>query len=181
MSGILKKIAVFLILTIIGTTAYPKNNGVGGALIYNFQTNSVGLDLRDEIPLKNIYFLEGITLAPQLAYFPSFNKVHEFFVGTSVHLGLISMNKWKFYALGNLSYNGWINYENSSKKNAKFSNLGMEGGVGATTNKCIRPFLEVRYNVKWQEANIRLGLIYTIKCEKRGAVPCSKIPKQPEF
>jgi hypothetical protein len=170
-----------LIIIMSGIYGFSQKHGVGGAIIYNFQTNSIGLDLRTDLPLKNIDFLEGISLVPQLAYFPSFNKVHEFYIGSSVHLGVYTINKWKFYALGNLSYNGWINYENSKKKNAKFSNLGLEGGLGITTKKCLRPFMEFRYNVKWKEANLRLGFIYTIKCERRRAVPCSKIPKQPEF
>jgi hypothetical protein len=181
MEGVFKRSVVVFLIMISGIHVFSQNNGLGGGLIYNFQTNSIGLDLRGELPLKSIDFLEGVSVVPQIAYFPSFNKIHEFYIGSGIHLGVYSINKWKFYALGNLSYNGWINYKSSKKENAKFSNLGLEGGIGVTTKKCLRPFMEFRYNVKWKEANLRLGFIYTIKCEKRGAVPCSKIPKQPEF
>jgi len=181
MEGTIKRSTIILSFILFGTLAYSQQNGAGGAIIYNFQTKGIGLDLRADIPLKNIDFLDGISIVPQLSYFPPIGKIHEFYLGSSVHLGVYTLNKWKFYALGNISYNGWINYENSAKKNAKFSNVGLEGGIGVTSNKCLRPFMEFRYNVKWREANLRLGFIYTIKCEKRGEVPCPKIPPPPKF
>lgn len=155
--------------------------GIGGSAIYNFQTNSVGLDVRAEIPVKSIHFLDGLKIVPQISYFPWFDKITEFYIGSSIHLGVYSINKWAFYTLANISYNGWINYKSSSMSGASFSNLGLEGGIGITTKACLRPFAELRYNVKWREASFRVGLIYTIKCEKRGAVPCSKIPPPPQF
>jgi hypothetical protein len=176
-----KRLVIILNFFLSGILAFSQQNGAGGAVIYNFQTNGIGLDIRADIPLKSIDFLDGISIVPQLAYFPPISKIHEFYIGSSAHLGVYTLNKWKFYVLGNLSYDGWINYENSGKKNAKFSNLGLEGGLGITSKKCIRPFMEIRYNVKWKEANVRLGLIYTIKCERRGAVPCPKIPPPPKL
>jgi hypothetical protein len=184
MNGIKIKITVFLLVFSFNSHLYSqvKNQCVGGSAIYNFQTNSLGLDLRAEFSLKKIHFLDGIKLVPQLSYFFWFDKVTEFYLGSSVHLGVYTINnKWALYTLVNLSYNGWINYSSSNMENAKFSNLGLEGGIGVTTKACLRPFAELRYNVKWREANIRVGLIYTIRCEKRGAVPCSKIPPPPQF
>jgi hypothetical protein len=84
-----------LIIIMSGIYGFSQKHGVGGAIIYNFQTNSIGLDLRTDLPLKNIDFLEGISLVPQLAYFPSFNKVHEFYIGSSVHLGVYTMKTLK--------------------------------------------------------------------------------------
>jgi hypothetical protein len=175
------KIWTLILILFISTNVFSKNTGVGGSAIYNFQTNSFGLDVRTEIPLKKPTLLEGLKIVPQLTYFPSFNKIHEFYIGSSVHLGVYSINKWTFYTLVNLSYNGWINYSSSPMADAKFSNIGFEGGIGVTTNSCLRPFVELRYNVKWKEANLRLGIVYTIKCENRGMVPCSKIPPPPQF
>jgi hypothetical protein len=178
------KIKVWLTILILGlcnNTFSQIIKGIGGSAIYNFQTKSFGLDLRAEMPLKSIHFLDGLKIVPQITYFPSFNKITEFYIGSSVHLGVYTINKWAFYTLANISYNGWINYKDSNMSDAKFSNLGLEGGIGVTTKACLRPFAEIRYNVKWKEANLRVGLIYTIKCEKRGAVPCSKIPPPPQF
>jgi hypothetical protein len=175
------KTCIIAIVIILSTNVYSQKTGVGGSAIYNFQTKSFGLDLRAEIPLKKISFLDGLKIVPQLAYYPSFNKITEFYIGSSVHLGVYTFNKWVFYTLVNLSYNGWINYKSSGMNNASFSNLGIEGGIGVTTKACLRPLMEIRYNAKWREASIRLGLIYTIKCEKRGQVPCSKTPPPPQF
>jgi hypothetical protein len=176
----LKVIAVLFFL-LACHFAYSQQNGLGGSAIYNFQTNSIGLGLRAEFPLKSIELLDGLSIVPQASYFPSFNKITEFYIGTSAHLGVYTIRKWRFYGLVNLSYNGWINYKESDMQNAKFSNLGIEGGVGMTMKKCTRPFLEFRYNAKWREANVQFGFIYTIKCERRGSLPCPKIPPQPMF
>lgn len=182
MNKLLLNISVLFFLTNITVNALtPPQNGIGGSLIYNFQTSSIGLGLRAEYPLESIDFLDGMSLVPQASYFPWFNDISEFYIGTSVHLGLYTLNKWRFYGLVNLSYNGWINYDDSGSRNARFSNLGIEGGLGITMKRCVRPFLELRYNAWWREANIQLGLIYTIKCERRGSLPCPKIGPQPQF
>jgi len=178
------KVAVFFLLLCTAAIAIKPikaQNGIGGGLIYNFQAENFGIGLRGEFPLKNIKFLDGLSLVPQASYFPWFQTVSEFYIGSAVHLGFFSLKKWRFYGLINLSYNGWINYDDSGKDNARFSNMGIEGGLGITRSTCWRPFLEFRYNALFREANVQLGLIYTIKCERRGSLPCPKIPPQPMF
>jgi hypothetical protein len=177
----LKISVLFILLNIAVNAATPPQKGVGGSLIYNFQAKSIGLGLRAEFPLKSIDFLDGLSLVPQFSYFPWFNEVSEFYIGSSVHLGVYTLNKWRFYGLVNLSYNGWINYDDSGARNARFSNPCIEAGAGVTMKRCLRPFLEIRYNAWWREANIQLGIIYTIKCERRGSLPCPKIPPLPQF
>lgn len=176
------KICVLLIFIHLNTKAakHPQN-GIGGSLIYNFQTSGIGLGLRAEYPLESIDLLDGVSLVPQVSYFPGFNDVHEFYLGASAHLTYYTLKRFKFYGLINLSYNGWINYEDSGSRKARFSNPGVELGAGITTNRCVRPFLEIRYNAWWREATIQLGFIYTLKCEKRGSLPCPKIPPPPQF
>jgi hypothetical protein len=175
-------LSIVLSLLLAPESIYAQQNrAVGGGLIYNLQTKSFGIDARAEYPVESISLLEGLTVSPQLSYYPWFNRIHEFYLGSSVHLGVYSVKNWKFYGLTTLSYNGWINYNNSNINNAKFSNLGFELGAGVTTNSCIRPFLEYRYNLKWREASLRIGLLYTINCKKRGMVPCPKIPDPPQF
>jgi hypothetical protein len=172
---------IILIVTAFIKEVASQQKGIGGALIYNFQTQSLGIDIRSEFPIKKVKFLEGLTVAPQLAYFPWFNKVSEFYIGSSFHLGVYSLGNWVFYGLANISYNGWLNYNKSAMSNAKFSNLGIDGGVGVTNKSCLRPFMELRYNLKWKECGLRLGLIYSLKCDQRGMVPCPKIPPPPQF
>lgn len=172
-------IAVLIFLSSLN--GFSKEYRMGAGLIYNFSTRGVGFDGRIEFPLKSVYLLEGVSIVPQLSYFPSFNNVREIYVGSSVHLGVYKFNKWLFYGLANVSYNAWANYEESDDPDARYSNLAIEGGLGVTHKSCVRPFLEFRVNAIGIEPNVRIGILYSINCERRGAVPCSKIPKQPIF
>ncbi len=173
-------LTAFLIITCL-TNALAQEYRLGGSAIYNFKTKGVGIGLRAEFPLESIDILEGISIVPQVSYFPAFNTVSEFYLGSSVHLGVYKIRKWIFYALINTSYKGWINYDESNDEDAKFSNLALEGGIGVTRHTCLRPFLELRLNAIGLEPNIRIGLLYTIHCDIKGAVPCPKIPQQPTF
>jgi hypothetical protein len=166
---------------LINSNLYSQEYRLGGAAIYNFSSKGIGIDARAEFPLKRVKLLEGLSIVPQFSYFPPFNEVTEFYLGSSIHLGFYKINKWIFYGLVNASYNGWLNYDESTDANAEFSNLAFEGGLGITRKKCVRPFLEFRLNAVGIEPSIRLGLLYTFNCERRGAVPCSKIPPQPQF
>ena len=178
-------VAIVIVLFCFGFSPgiFSQNNKIGGSVICNFQTKSLGLGLRAEFPVKSINFLEGISLVPQLAYYPPFDPVTEFYLGLGANLGVYRINNWLFYGLTELSYNGWINHEDTEYREGQFSNLGIEGGIGVSVKvkKCLYPFLECRYNAWWSEVFLQLGILYTLKCERRGAVPCSKIPPQPQF
>ena len=155
-------ILFFTLIILSGSNLFSQNFGLGVEAIYNFQTQSLGAGLRGEI-IKN-----EISIVPQIAYYPSFNKVTEFYAGASIHINIISYGTYMLYAIIHASYNGWINYESSPMANAHFSNWCAEGGLGIRTSQCIRPFMEFRYNVKWKEANIRLGVMYIFNCKEKG-------------
>lgn len=161
--------------------SYSQEYRVGGSVIYNLKTNGLGFGIRGEFPIKSIDLLEGFSVVPQVTYFPGYNDISEFFLGSSLHLGVYKLERWIFYGLANVSYNGWINHEESNDSDAKFSNLSLDGGVGVTMNTCWRPFLEFRLDAIGFEPSIHLGLLYTFNCDRRGMVPCSKIPAQPQF
>jgi hypothetical protein len=122
------KTGIIFILIIYSINTSASEYRLGGGVVYNFKTKGVGLDARVEFPLKKLKLLEGLSIVPQVSYFPAFNEVSEFYAGTSVHLGFYKINKWIFYGLANLSYNGWINYEDSDDENARFSNPALEEG-----------------------------------------------------
>lgn len=173
---------IFLsILTISGINTFAQEYRIGGSAIYNLKTDGFGFGIRAEFPIQRIDLLEGFSIVPQITYFPGFNDVSEFYLGSSLHLGIYKLDRWIFYGLANVSYNGWINYEDSNDPDAKFSNLALDGGVGVTMNTCWRPFLELRLDAIGFEPSIRLGILYTVNCDRRGMVPCSKIPAQPQF
>jgi hypothetical protein len=74
-----------------------------------------------------------------------------------------------------VSYNRWSNYSSKPQLKAKPNNWDAEFGVGWTTRRCIRPFIEYRYNIKWRETNLGIGIIYTFRCsssKKRGSISC---------
>lgn len=151
-------IALFFL---IGLNSYSQKIGMGLSLIYNFQTMSFGPSIRAEI-------IKGeVSIVPQIAYYPAFNKITEFYAGASLHLNLMSYGDITMYGIANGSFNGWINYESSAMKNAKFPNWGGEVGLGLKKGKCLRPFMEFRYNFKWKEANLRLGIMYFFNCDKK--------------
>lgn len=151
---------MFFLLFLITNYSNAQMIGYGGGSIYNFQTESIGFGLRIEIP-KDQY-----SIVPQVSYYPSFNKIHEFYTGFSGHLNLIHIKIWTIYALANGSYNGWINHNSTSGIPGNFSNWAAEGGLGVTTNTWFCPFIEYRYNVKWRETNLRVGILFFFKTGK---------------
>lgn len=173
---------VIFLLTVGSACSFSQEYHLGGSVIYNFRTEGFGIGLRAEFPVKKLELLEGLNLSPQASYFPGFNNdFHEFYLGGAANLGVYRVQKWVFYTLVNIGYRGWINYEDSGDEEAKFSRLSAEAGIGATRNTCLTPFMELRLNVIGAEPTIRLGLLYTINCDIKGAVPCSRIPVQPQF
>lgn len=174
-------IILFSILSLTSVRSFSQEFHIGGSMIYNLKTDGFGFGIRAEFPVHSIDLLQGFSVVPQVTYFPGFNDVSEFYIGSSLHLGVYKLDKWIFYGLANVSYNGWINYDDSNDPNAKFSNLSLDGGVGVTMNTCWRPFLELRLDAIGFEPSIRFGILYTFNCDRRGMVPCSKIPAQPKF
>ena len=132
--------------------------------IYNFQTSSIGVGARFEMPLR--YF----SVVPQVSYFPAFNKVSEFYAGASLHANILKMKKWTTYGILHGAYNGWLNYSSSPMKDAKFTNWDAEVGAGIKTNGCLFPVMEYRYNFKWKEATLRVGVAYTIGCKSKKGI-----------
>ncbi len=163
MRAIITKLTIVLFILAISFSAFSQKFGVGLSAIYNPQTESFAAGLRAEIPK------EKYSIVPQVAYYPAFNKITEFYGGVSVHLNVLDLKKLTFYAIGNASYNGWLNYSSSSIEGGSMSNWGAEAGGGLTTKGCFRPFLEYRYNAKWQETNARFGLIYFFKCNNKNS------------
>lgn len=143
--------------------SYAQDIGVGGSAMYNFQTESFGFGLRTSIfPNKTVSFV------PQLTYYPSFNKVSEITLGLAIEAKLIRTRKLNWYVLAHGGYNNWLNAEESPMEGAQTTNWNMEVGGGVTTNHCLRPFLEYRYNLKFQETHLRLGFLYIFGCKKNG-------------
>ncbi len=153
-----------IILFLVSYNIRAQKFGAGVSAIYNFQTESFGAGVRGSLfPTKRLSF------SPQVSYFFPFNKVTELTVGLAIEYKAIYRPKFHIYGILHGGYNRWLSYDKSEMKNAKPSNWNLEGGIGISTNKCIRPFLEYRYNVKFLETHLNLGVLYIFGCNSSNA------------
>ena len=161
-----QKIRFFLILSFILFMPFfgkSQNIGIGADALYNFQTESIGAGAR-----VNFFPNKRLSIVPQFSYYFAFNKINEYFAGLGLELKFIRTSKFNFYAIAHGAYNSWLNYESSPLKGAQPNNWDLEGGIGVSTNTCLRPFLEYRYNIKFQETHLRLGVLYIFGCKNGG-------------
>jgi len=147
----------------LSLSGISQNIGIGADAIYNFQTESVGAGAR-----VNIFPNNRLSFVPQFSYYFAFNKVSEYFLGLGLEYKFIRTKRVNFYAIAHGAYNNWMNYEASPMKGAKPNNWNVDAGIGITTNTCLRPFLEYRYNLKFMETHLRLGVLYIFGCRKGG-------------
>ena len=54
--------------------------------------------------------------------------------------------------------------EDSPMKKAQKTNWSLEFGGGIVGKRCLSPFAEYRYIVKWHETNLRLGILLDFDC-----------------
>ncbi len=143
-----------------------QNIGVGADVMYNPQTESFGVGTR-----VCFFPYNRLSIAPELSYYPpaSFNKVNELNVGLAAEYKFIYKERFNIYAIAHGAYNHWINYAESPMKGAKPTNLNLECGLGISTNKRLRPFLEYRYNIRFMETHLRLGVLYIFNSNQGGA------------
>jgi hypothetical protein len=130
--------------------------GYGGSIIYNFATEGFGADLRVKIPVRGHLFA-----VPEVSYFPSFNRYHELYAGVALHYEIIAISTYKLYLAGGGYYNSWLNADDFVLGQRKQNNFVPEAGAGLVRSSgCIRPFIENRYDFKWKENNLRIGILF---------------------
>lgn len=136
--------------------------GAGADVMYNFQTESFGAGAR-----VNFFPNNRLSFVPEFSYYFPSNKITEFYAGLAIEIKFIMREKVNFYGILHGGYNSWNNYSDSNYKNAQQNNWDAEGGIGVSNNKCLRPFLEYRYNVKFRETHLRLGILYIFGCKSK--------------
>ncbi len=146
---------VNLLVILLPTIAFAQIEW-GGTGIYNFQSASFGSGARCVLRSQ-----KKIQIVPQASYFFSFNKVHEWTIGAAIHAQLIKKGKWNGYSILHSGFNQWLSYQNSSLKNAKLNNWNAEIGAGLSRGRNLKLFLEWRYNVKFKEAHVQLGILFS--------------------
>jgi hypothetical protein len=160
----IKIFCVSLFFLFLAEKGEAQNFGLGVSAMYNFQSEGLGLGIRG-----NIHPNSKLSFVPQFAYYKVFlGTVNEFIVGLGIEYKLIYGNTFNYYIMAHGGYNHWLNPEESALENAQTANWNLEGGIGITTNRCLRPFLEYRYNIKFMETHLRLGLLYIFGCQGGG-------------
>jgi hypothetical protein len=100
-------------------------------------------------------------VVPEVDYFPAFNEYHELYAGAALQYDLFSMGSFNFYVLGAGYYNNWLNAEDFAPGQKKEHNFAPEAGAGLVRNiGCIRPFIENRYDFKWEENHLHIGIYW---------------------
>lgn len=143
--------------------------GYGAAIIYNFATEGFGLDLRAKIPTIN-----RLSVVPEVSYYPAFNNYHELYAGAALHYEVLTLfGSYNLYAAGGGYYNNWLNADDFAPGQKKQNNFAPEAGGGLVRNHgCIRPFIEDRYDFKWKENNLRIGIYwYPRSCGQKEKCP----------
>lgn len=154
----MKKVFLLLILfssyhTFSQNKEFKTLFGIGG--LYNFQTEGIAFDGRAKIPIFKKLFI-----SPRLSYFPSFNNVHELYAGTDLGIDLPAFRNATPYIFAGGYYNDWFNSAEFHNSVAKKNNLVYEAGVGIVLSfKCFYPYAEYRYDAKWKEGSLGVGLM----------------------
>lgn len=162
MVNLKRLIFTIAVLVAVSYEGKSQNVGVGADVMYNFQTESFGAGVRG-----NIFPNNRLSIVPQASYYFAFNKVEEYYLGLALEYKVIQKEKFNIYALAHGAYNNWLSYERSPMEGAKPNNWNGELGLGISNNKCLRPFLEYRYNFNFKETHLRLGLLYIFGCNTR--------------
>ncbi len=146
-----------LVFSQTNSNSDKQRRAIGASGIYDFQTNGFAVGVRGYLPLTNRF-----AISPQVNYFLPSNIVREFYAGAAFQYTFMKVKKWDVYGLAAVYYNRWQNYSNFEGKLAKLNNIAEEAGIGMMRNKgCLTPFAEGRYNFKWKEAHLQLGILFT--------------------
>ncbi|PJA07298.1 MAG: hypothetical protein COX70_07355 [Flavobacteriales bacterium CG_4_10_14_0_2_um_filter_32_8] len=156
---IMKKLSLIFLLFLLPFFGNTQNIGVGASALYNFQTESGGFGAR-----VNFFPNKTISYVPQFTYY-LFGPVSEYMIGLSIEFKVKRGNTFTYYLMAHGAYDQWLNAAASGMEGAQTTNWNLEGGVGITTNRCLRPFLEYRYNIKFMETHLRLGILYIFGCK----------------
>lgn len=150
----------FILLVLVCSGRYAPvtagDIGYGGSVIYNFQAEGFGADLRVKIPVYTRLYV-----VPEVSYFPAFDPYHEYFAGLAFHYELLKLGNYYLYPVAGAYYNHWINADDFAPGQKKQQNFSPQAGAGLVRARgCIRPFIENRYDFNWKEDNLRIGILF---------------------
>jgi hypothetical protein len=130
---------------------------IGPSIVYNFPVQGIGFGLRAQIPV-----MDRVQIVPQFKYLPSYNVINEYYGGINIHYLVYRYKSIDLYAAAGGMYNRWINYAPSENANSKKSNILPEAGIGTSLgSEDIRGFVELKYNVLWNESYLEAGILFS--------------------
>jgi|TARA_B110000459_G_scaffold157563_1_gene172620 hypothetical protein len=157
----MKKVYIIITLLLIPLLGFNQNIGAGASALYNLQSESVGIAARVSIFPNN-----SVSFVPQFSYYSLFiGSISEWTAGLSIELKVFKRKHLNYYFIAHGGYNNWSNPTETSTITDPVT-LNFEGGVGISGTRCLRPFLEYRYNVVFQETHFQLGLLYIFGCKE---------------
>ena len=157
----MKKVYIIITLLLIPFLGFNQNIGAGASALYNLQSESMGIGARISIFPNN-----SVSFVPQFSYYSLFiGSISEWTAGLSIELKVFKRKHLNYYFIAHGGYNNWSNPTETSTITDPVT-LNFEGGVGISGTRCLRPFLEYRYNVVFQETHFQLGLLYIFGCKE---------------
>jgi len=154
-----KRLILFILL-FNSTFAFSQNINENSILYgigcsYNFQTEGYAAELKARIPIKYKLFV-----TPRISYFVPINKIHEIYLGADISYNMFHFRNLSQYIFAGAYYNNWLNSSEFKSKKAKSNNIAPEVGAGIVLNfRCFYPYIEGRYDAKWQEGSFVLGVM----------------------
>jgi len=156
----MRKVFIIITLLLIPFLGFNQNIGAGGSLLYNVQSESMGIGAR-----VSIFPNDRVSFVPQFSYYSLFiGSISEWTAGLSIELKIRRRKHVNYYLLVHGGYNNWSNPAKTSTITDP-TPFNFEGGVGISGTKCLRPFLEYRYNLAFQETHFQLGFLYIFGCK----------------
>jgi hypothetical protein len=165
----LSTILLIFFLSCSPAVAQKEYWAIGVSGMYDFQTNGLGGGVRAYIPVWR-----HLAVSPQFNYYFPFDKVHEYYAGLALQYSLFPNRRWSIYPLFAGYFNKWQNASDFTGKNATANNIAEEGGIGIMKGStCWRPFAELRYDFKWSEYSLHIGILYSFgDCHRRAIDVC---------
>lgn len=152
--------SILLVLVLFLSTLSIKSQvwdwGLGASAVATPQTLNFGGSLRALIMLDD----DVVGIAPKFTYMPGLFNTVEWYAGGHLQYNIRPYKKTGVYAILGAYYNQ--HDQNADHRDAsKNWSVLFEPGIGIQRNDgCLRPFAEARYNSKWKEGNLHVGLLF---------------------
>lgn len=162
MNQLLKSLLAVALLVLSYSSAKAQYElQLGLSASYNYQTSGIGIGTRVGIPISYRFIA-----TPMVNYYPSFNQVHEVYLGGQIEYKVLPGRFFRPYLAVAGFYDLWLNSEDFENDYSSSSNIIPTASIGVRIgNKCFVPFVEQSYNPVWQEGITTVGVFWRYGCK----------------